>query len=123
MVRRYDELRGIDSLPDQALRRLVLVKQAMREVTVTIQRASKAKATTTDDKLGWTMRFLRAMEDVRLNTASVCVRAYPRLRELANPDNPNARLQSGLAAVRQHAIELAKSSIHDNFICFKTRAR
>ena len=75
----------------------------MKDVTGKMKRKVKAVANTTDDKLGWAMRFLRAMEEVRLTTASQCVRVYPDLRRLANPDNPNSRLGNGLDRVRQHA--------------------
>ena len=96
------------------MRRLMLVKQAIADVTKKMQLESKvAQAESSDDKLGWTMRFIRAAEEVRMTTMRRCVAAYPHLRTLADPSDPNVRLGSGLEMLRHHAIELTRTAVLD----------
>ena len=90
------------------MRRLLLIKQSIADVTKKMQlEANIARAESTDDKLGWTMRFIRASEEVRMITMRRCVDAYPHLGTLADPGDPNIRTGIGLDGLRQHAIELA----------------
>jgi exonuclease III len=109
---KYGELRQSDPARDQPLRRLVLVKQAIREVSLSMGKERKHNiAKTMEDKLGWSMTFLRAAEDTRLNVMEKCALAYPHLSTLADYRNPNLRAGGSLDAVRDHVMQLARSSI------------
>ena len=65
----------------------------------------------TDDKLGFTIRFLRAAQEVRLPSMESCTVQYPFLATLADYRDPNLRNSGKLEAVRSHAMELARSSV------------
>ena len=43
-----------------------------------------------------------------------CVAEYPYIRSLVDPNNPEARALPGMAALREHAVELASRSILDD---------
>ena len=109
--RRYEELMARDLLADRALRRLHLVKRAMREVSSQLMVELKVTtAESLDDQLDWTMRFIRAAQQVRISTMEKCAKAYPYLAELVSPQDPLVREGSNLDAVRSHAVELARQS-------------
>jgi hypothetical protein len=111
---RFEELRAEDTNIDQALRRLLLLKKAIEGVTVTMHREGCASAAATpDDKLGWTVRFIRAAEEIRVRTMERCIDSYPHLLTLVEGLSPNLRIGSGLAKVRMHALELARSAVTD----------
>ena len=111
----FGELQRGDDADDQPLRRLVLIKRAIVEVTRRMQvEAAHLRAESSDDKLGWAMRYVRAAEDIRMGAMRKCVAAYPHLATLANPDNPNVRVGAGLDKVRQHALELARTAVLDD---------
>ena len=112
MALKLGELCQNDELSDQPMRRLLLAKQAIVQVTRKLQLEMKeAQAESTDDKLGCTMRFIRAAEELRMGTMRKCISAYPYLRTLADPENPNTRINDGLRPVREHAIELTREGI------------
>ena len=112
---RYGELRRSDASEDQPIRRLLLIKQAIRDVCKKMDNEqTEREAVSTDDKLGWAMRYIRAAEELRFGALRKCVQAYPHLISLAHPDDPNSRLGTGLQAVRQHAIELARTAVADD---------
>jgi hypothetical protein len=83
----------------------------MREVTDKMHfEARVTAAETKDDQLGWTMRFLRAAEEVRISSMQKCAAAYPYLKELADPADPNSRCAGKLQGIREHAVSLARSA-------------
>ena len=98
--------------PDASgLRRLVLLKEAMRSVSSNMGRTDSGSsvATDTSDKLGVTMRFLRASESESLGTISNCLVRYPLLSSLvANPYEVGGNPATRLRAVKDHAVELAR---------------
>ena len=109
---RFNELRRQDELDDQPLRRLLLAKQAIAEVTRKVQLETKeALAESCDDRLGWTMRFIRAAEELRMGKMRRCANVYPHIATLANPEDPNLRISAQLNELRQHALELARTSV------------
>ena len=71
----------------------------------------KLSAEGVDDQIGWTMAFIRAAERVQVHRMAQCAAAYPHLHSLINADDPNARSSPRMALVREHAYDLAKSSI------------
>lgn len=120
---RYEELQFEDECIDQPLRRLVLVKQAIEEVTLAMRKEAHADATSTpDDKLGWTMRFLRAAEEVRVVAMERCLATYPVLSTLITGCNPDLRSNGGLSKVREHAIELARTAATEEMRGLESKA-
>ena len=102
----------LDEPDASGLRRLVLFKDAMRSVANNMGRPDSGSSVAMDtaDKLGVTMRFMRASESESLGTISNCLVRYPLLSSLvSNPyevgGNPAARLR----AVKDHAVELARA--------------
>ena len=96
--------------PDSsAFDRLRLLKESMREVSWSMQEdmvrckvASEAEEV--DDRLGWTMRLLRAIEGGREGVKVRCLQAYPALSSYISA-------QGDLEPLRQHAIALHRASI------------
>ena len=114
---RYEELRRDEpeAHQDQPLRKLVLMKKAIREVTLTMgKERRREQSKSTDDKLGFTIRFLRAAQEVRMRSMENCVPEYPFLVTLADHRDPNIRSSRKIAAVRAHALELARLAVTEN---------
>ena len=108
---RYDEELARDSKADNPMRRIVMLKGAMRAVTKTMNNEGQAGlAIGVDDKLGWTMSCIRAAEDVNLNRVRMCVRIYPHLATYICPDDPNARASDAMPKLRDHAMQLAREA-------------
>ena len=82
---RFGELIRSDDKSSDALRRLTLLKQAIRDVALALGKQQQHNAAKTkEDKLGWTMASLRASEDVRLTVMEKCTLVYPHLAELVD---------------------------------------
>ena len=98
------------------MRRLQALKQAVHEVTWTMHEdAVKANSTTlaedNDDKLGWTMRFIRAVEKNNRSVSEKCIRAYPLLTKLVDAQDPHLRAGGKLQPIKAHAIELSRAMV------------
>ena len=96
------------------LRRLKILKQAMRTVADHMM-AAKSKEVSEmlgqEDPLGWTIRFIRAVEGGWEGTRRKCLQAYPTLRTLVpDPLHPSLALGDGLRRIRDHAITLAREA-------------
>jgi hypothetical protein len=114
----YHEALLIDDDAEQAIRRLAILKKHIRAVTEQMAKeaaASPAEEAHADDRLGWTMRFIRAAEQQHQGTRCRCIQAYAHLGTLSTePLAPHLRLRGGLHKYRQHAVELARdAAIHD----------
>jgi hypothetical protein len=111
---RFGVLQRMDLVRDQPIRRLVLLKKALRDVTLSMgQRLRNDIAKTTDDKLSWTMMFIRAAESVQIRRMQKCTLAYPHLAKISDCRDPNLRRGAGLNVVRDHAVELARTSVQE----------
>ena len=62
----YEERIKADSFCSNLLRRFEVFKDSMWEVASTLKRETPPEATTTEDKLAWTMIFIRAAEAVKV---------------------------------------------------------
>lgn len=112
---RLGELEREDRQDSQPIRRLLLLKRAVREVTTTMQQEmGQQPPETPQDRLGYTMRFLRAIEGHRWHVARRITEAYPRLAEFVDVQDRALHLHPGLQAVRDHAMELARTTILDD---------
>ncbi len=112
---RFGELRSSDLVDDQPLRRLTLLKRAIRDVTEAMaEEKVEITANSVEDKLGWTIRFLRAAEEASLGRMARCAAAYPFLSELVACDDVNLRAGTSLNRVRDHALQLAREGISED---------
>ena len=94
------------------LRRLALVKQAMHETTEALGERQRVQAEATEeDRLGWTLRFIRAAERINLLGMSKAVQNYPHLASLADVRSPLLRECGGLGRFRAHAVDLARNVV------------
>ena len=110
----YQEICSLDALSGNPLRRLVLMKRAVRTVTYRMHKEGVVgNAERKDDQLGWTLSFIRAAEEVNLSRMASCARSYPSLATYIHHDDPNARSSAGMAKLREHALQLAKDAISD----------
>ena len=90
------------------------MKRAVREVTHRMHKEGvTGNSERKDDQLGWSLAFIRAVEEVNLRKMSTCARAYTQILAFVNPENPNARSCSGMAKLREHALDLARGAIWD----------
>lgn len=100
----------------------MLLKQAIRDVSVTMGRQLQHNATiTTDDEVGWTLDFFRSAEDDRFNVMEKCALAYPKLATLADYRNPIVRKEASPDAAGDHAVHLARASVTDEIVALKKK--
>ena len=105
--------------PHLAVRRLVLLKHSIRQVTQDMSRENQINiAQTEDDKLGWIMSFIRAAEENRVARMEKCVKAYPHLGVITRA-RPDVRTSLEMNAVRDHAVGLARSSITEELVALQ----
>lgn len=98
------------------LGRLWNFKQAVREVAAGLAADQSAlpPAESQEDRLGTTMKLIRAVECGLPGEVSKCLVRYPRLRELiGNPYDFAGNLSIRLRELRQHAVELARDHALD----------
>ena len=95
--------------------RLILMKEALSEVSIRMSEEKLADVAKIDeDKLGWSMTFLRAAENINLKTMKKCVDAYPYLKSLCNTEDPNFRTSNDFFRSRSmqsswHAMQLIQN--------------
>ena len=102
----YHEKLHADDNPDNPLRRLELLKQAMWDVATTLQHDTPPEAASVDDKLSWTMIFIRAAETVNsrcMERAATC----PHITTYIQAGDPNTRIHPNFRNLRNHSRDLA----------------
>ncbi len=103
--------------PDASkIRRLVLLKEALREVgfRLTSESGDHPTAVELEDNLGVSMTFIRASEQNLPGEVSACILRYPELKELVQiPYDTAGNLSRKLRRVSDHAIELARDHALD----------
>ena len=100
-----------DNADASAITKLQLIKRAMRhaEKALNSQLGRASPAENLDDRIGITMKFLRASEVGNPERVSRCIERYPLLRDLvANPYDFTSPVGPRLACVRRHVMELQK---------------
>ena len=60
------------------------------------------------------MACIRAVEEVNVKKVVKCCRKYPELRGLINPEDPNIRSSASFAALKDHAVQLARADVQDD---------
>ena len=63
--------------------------------------------------------FCEHAERVNLRTMRICAQEYPHISTMVDPANPETRTQGGMAALRRHAVELARKSFMDEMHDFQ----
>ena len=111
----YGEL--LDREPDASqLKRVTLLKKAMRIAArnLDVQSYCVSGSLSVEDRLGTTMRFIRASERQSPSAISSCISRYPALcKMIDNPYDFTAPLHLRLRLIRQHALELAREHALD----------
>ena len=101
-----------DPCINNPVRHLILLKDAIRNV-YDMNRGDFNKVdlgSSPDDKLGFTLCCLKAVETKRWHLVHRCVRAYPKLSEWIKEDQYEVS-NSCLSNMRDHALELAREQI------------
>ena len=109
---------------ENPIRRLVLLKDAIKETTKVyrnIEEFNRTEKLGPDDKQGYTMTCLRARERDDMGCVFKCGVSYPRLLEWTNHlqkdinnTSYNQLKAQALIGVREHAIVLAQEGIGDD---------
>jgi hypothetical protein len=82
----YQHLVTQEEGQDNPLRRLVLLKRAIKTVTIKMHREGCVEASEEkDDLLGWAMSYTRAVEGLSLSRMAKCAKAYPALAKFVHP--------------------------------------
>ena len=96
---------------------LKTLKKAMWDTAKTLALETETNLAKSDrDKLGCTMAFIRAAEKVNIKGMMKACTLYPTLKTLAHAGDPNTRTSTNMPKVKEHAAELAKSSIKDDLL-------
>ena len=91
----YQERLDAASDCSNPLHRLELFKESMWEVATTLSRETPPEATTTEDKLSWTMIFIRSAETINVG---------------------DSRIHANFATIKDHAMELAQQQLTDDLM-------
>ena len=97
-------------------KRLVLLKDCIKEVSRQLEKQDRGHhpATGLEDRLGITMKFLRAAEQGHLGEISKCLELYPDIRlYVDNPYQIEGNMTTMLRGIRDHAINLAREHALD----------
>jgi len=114
-LRYQDFLKG-DPDKDDPLRKLVLLKRAIQDCSLRMmdekrKHRQQEQCTLVDDKIGWTMKAVRAIEKGRRGVLLKCIGAYPLIGNLVNPYEENIGSSSGLLLLKDHAVKLHKEHL------------
>ena len=102
---------------DSPLRRLFMVKEAIRSVSTEMSDEKNSRdsiniSTEADDQLGWTLKCIRAFEGGRTWAVNRCCTAYPHLNSIIQVNHRGLR-SAALAKLKNHALELARRAALD----------
>ena len=112
----YHEKLHNDTNPGNPLRRLELLKQAMWDAATTLQHDAPPEAETLEDKLSWTMIFIRAAETLNIRRMERAAAAYPHISTLIQTGDPNARIHPNFQSLRNHAKDLAHQQLTNELV-------
>lgn len=114
VIERFKYLCSQDFAVDNPIRRLLLLKDAIKETTEQLRELSENTINgeaAPDDKLGYTMSCIRALETGRQHRVLQCCRAYLPLKDWINQKDVFANLNSSIDQLREHAVALAREQI------------
>ena len=64
-----------------------------------------------DDKIGWVMRAIGAIEGGYRGTLLKCIRALPEIGRMVNPYDPQIKSSGGFLALRDFAVQLHREPL------------
>ena len=94
----------------------MLLKTAIWTVARLLAASSTPPApVTADDKVGWSMTCLRAIETGSMKGVDRCCSTYPHLRTILGPTHLDLHSDSDrMTALRDHIVSLARDRITDD---------
>ena len=110
----FQYLSNGDPMINNPARRLLLLKDAIRnsyELNVEDMGGFAQKATSPDDRLGFTLSCLRAMERGQHDRVFKCAQAYPKFMEWIPREVNQQDMATRVNNIREHAVELARTQI------------
>ena len=108
----FDAKKKEDEYAGLASRRLLLLKEAIGEVALRMADEKTIDvAQEMEDKIGWTMTCIRAIEKANLNTVRKCVLAYHKIADIISPLGPYTRSLPSFVALEDHAVEFSRRTI------------
>lgn len=111
VVLQWGEMRRQDQKEDTAIRRLLLLKDAISEVTWTMHyEGSNGQATLSKDKIGLTVKALRSLEQGKTHAWKKCVEQYPTLVTITGR-NRGGGIGDKVRAIKEHIKELLKETV------------
>ena len=111
---RWNELRKHDDQPDSVHRQLVLLKQAMAEVSRDMfKRGQVGQAVLCADKIGATIRCLRAVQQGRDLAIRRACEEYPELLSIGSLETLVRGGQEMVHHIKEHILFLAKTDIRE----------
>jgi hypothetical protein len=113
---RYEDSRRSSSLGDDPFRDLALLKQSIKEVTKDMmaetRRASQQNLDLElDDRIGWVMRSIRAIEHGHRGVLLKCIRVCPEIGQMINRYDHNIRAKPVFRNLRDFAVRLHRESL------------
>ena len=94
------------------IRRLVLTKRAMHNVSANMAREDKpTMATTAEEKLGCILSFLRAANEVKIIKMQRKASELPEISKHVDPKNPNAKYEPGFTILQDLAVSIARQKV------------
>jgi len=113
---RYQDLQKQDPGGGSPFSDLDRLKQAIHVVSKEMMGEAKSPGTNLgssatqqldiDDKIGWVMRAIRAIEGGHRGTLLKCIKALPEIGRLVNPYDPEIKSSGGFFALRDWAVQL-----------------
>jgi len=114
----YQDLLKDDPDRDDPFRKLFLLKQSIKDCSSRLMQEKRESAqlgacNLVDDKVGWTMKAVRAIEKGHRGVLLKCIQAYPQIGKLINPYDDNIRSRRGFTLLRDHAVQLHRECLLD----------
>ena len=88
----------------------------MWDVATSLQNDTPPQANSTDDKLSWTMVFIRAAQTINIRRMERAAAAYPFISTIVHAGDPNARIHPNFQTLRNHAKDLAHQQLTDELL-------
>ena len=88
----------------------------MWDVARNLQQETPPEAKSVDDKLSWTMIFIRAAQTLNIRRMERAAAAYPYITTFVQARDPNARIHPNFRELRNHARDLAHQQLTDELL-------
>ncbi len=109
---RWNRLRGQDAAEDSPHRRLVLRTSAIAQISEEMQKSGMiGEALGPADRIGVTIKCLRAVEGRRNLAKESALKEYPGLKEVLGSSVPGEGPAGRIEALKNHIVTLAKEEL------------